>query len=322
MRTLSLRISSTVLFSNDEHESLAVGGMIDRWLRRNFSGPVWAFPVNLPGTPYRRMLKLAEQIEAGILRQIDQRRAEPTRWRDVLSILVAARDDEQRGMTDMELVGQASILFGASYETTAPALTWTLFLLMQHPPEMAAVVDEVKRVLDDRLPTAADLPRLARLDNAIRESLRILPPVPFTIRAATQDAELNGFAVPRGSRVICSHYLTHHSADIYNEPQRFRPERWETINPGPYEYLPFSAGPRMCIGVPFALQAMKVSIAMILQRFRPQLVTGARIDRAVRITMSPRCGMPVDLFPQDGKFSIQHIRGNVHEMVDLPARDV
>jgi len=318
VRTLTLRIASTILFSQDESQSLVLGRLIDHWLRVNFSAGVWTFPVNLPGSPYRRMLNHAARIERQILARVEEMRASPRMDRDVLSILVRARDDQQKGMTDAELVGQATILFGASYETTAVALVWTLFLLIQHPRVMAALVDELAGVLGGSAPGAQDLDRLVLLDHAIRESMRILPPVPFTIRVATRTTELNGSPVPQGSRVICSHYLTHHSPQLYAEPQRFLPERWESIHPGPYEYMPFSAGPRMCIGVPFAIMTLKISVAMILQRFRLQIVDGARIDRSVRVTMRPRYGLPAVVHAPDRRFVTSPVRGNIHEMVALP----
>ena len=135
--------------------------------------------------------------------------------------------------------------------------------------------------------------------------MRILPPVPYTIRSATADVEMGGFNVPKNSRVICSHYLTHHQRDLYPEPQKFRPDRWLTIDPSQYEYLPFSAGPRACIGAMFAMQSMKIALSMILQRFRLQVVPKTRIDRAVRITMSPRHDIPIAIHAQDRKVRAQ-----------------
>jgi cytochrome P450 len=119
MRNLALRLASTVLFSPDPRESFKIGRMIEEWLRRNFAASVWLFPFDLPGTAYRRMLRHAEKLERLFLSMIDQRRKNPEGRTDVLSILTQARDDENHGMTDMELVGQAAILFGASYATSA-----------------------------------------------------------------------------------------------------------------------------------------------------------------------------------------------------------
>jgi cytochrome P450 len=264
------------------------------------------------------LLQYAERLEERILSMIAQRRADPVPRPDVLSLLIRARDDESRGMTDAELVGQATILFGASYETTASSLTWTLFLLEQHPQVLADLVDELTSVLRGEPPTAEQLERLPLLERVVKEAMRVLPPVPFTIRSATAPTQLGGYFMPKGSRVICSHFMTHHLPELYPEPEHFRPARWETIDPGPYEYLPFSAGPRMCIGVPFAMQAIRIAVAMIFQRFRLELVADSRVDRAVRVTMSPRRGMPATIRSQDRRFAATRVRGNVHDMVALP----
>ena len=219
MRAVTLRIGSAVLFGHEATDAYRIGHLLEIWERRNFSGPVWFFPVNIPGTPYYRLLKHAELVEQEILRLVEKRRRDPSGRTDVLSILIQARDDENRSMTDMELVGQAMILFGASFETTASTLTWTTFLLAQHPAIMRELMDELDRVLGGRPPSPEQLPQLSFLDRVIKESMRILPPVPFTIRAADEDQiPMGSLTLNHGARVICSHFLTHQLADIYPEP--------------------------------------------------------------------------------------------------------
>jgi len=319
MRAVTLRIASAVLFGHEASDAYRIGHLLEVWARRNFSGPVWFFPVNIPGTPYHRLLKHAELVEQEILRLVEKRRRDPSDRTDVLSILIQARDDENRGMTDMELVGQATILFGASFETTASTLTWTVFLLAQHPGIMRELMDELDRVLGGDAPTREQLPQLSFLDRVIKESMRILPPVPFTIRAADEDQiPMGSLMLSHGARVICSHFLTHHLPDIYPEPELFRPDRWREIDPTQYEYLPFSAGPRACVGAMFAIQVLKISLAIILQKFRFAIVPDAQIDRVVRITMNPRYGMPVVLHENDRRYESSQVRGQIHEMVKLP----
>ena len=318
MRALTLRISSTILFSHDPAEASTIGTMLEEWQRRNFSTAVWLLPVNLPGTAFRRLLKHAERLEQEILSMVQRRRANPGKHTDVLSLLIQERDDDSRGMTDTELVGQSTILFGASFETTASTLTWTLFLLAQHPEVMRELMKELDAVLNGAAPTKEQLAQLSYLECVIKESMRILPPVPFTIRAAAQHTALGGHPVPHGSRVICSHYLTHHLPEIYPEPERFQPERWRTIDPTQYEYMPFSAGPRACIGAMFAMQVLKISLAMALQKFRFEVTEGATIDRVVRITMVPRHGMPMSILENDREYRATKVFGPIHEMVELP----
>jgi cytochrome P450 len=319
MRAVTLRIASAVLFGHEASDAYRIGHLLEVWARRNFSGPVWFFPLNIPGTPYHRLLKHAELVEQEILRLVEKRRRDPSDRSDVLSILIQARDDENRGMTDMELVGQATILFGASFETTASTLTWTVFLLAQHPEIMGQLMDELDRVLGGNAPTREQLAQLSFLDRVIKESMRILPPVPFTIRAADEDqVPMGSLTLSHGARVICSHFLTHHLAQIYPEPELFRPDRWREIDPTQYEYMPFSAGPRACVGAMFAIQVLKISLAIMLQKFRFASVRGAQIDRVVRITMNPRYGMPMVLHENDRRFESSKVRGQIHEMVKLP----
>lgn len=318
MRAVTLRIASAVLFGHEPGDAYRVAHLLDIWARRNFSGPVWFFPVNIPGTPYYRLLKHAERVEREILALVEKRRRDSSGRTDVLSLLIQARDDEDRGMTDTELVGQATILFGASFETTASTLTWTVFLLAQHPMIMGQLSDELDRVLGGNAPTREQLPRLPLLERVIKESMRILPPVPFTIRAADEDAiPMGPLTLSHGTRVICSHFLTHHLQEIYSEPEAFRPDRWLKLDPTQYEYLPFSAGPRACVGAMFAFQVLKISLAIMLQKFRFTVVSGARIDRVVRITMSPRYGMPMLLTENDRCYRSSEVRGQIHEMVKL-----
>jgi cytochrome P450 len=231
--------------------------------------------------------------------------------------LVAANREGNAWMSDEDLIGQVTIAFAASYETTANALTWTLFLLAQHPQIANDLLDEIEAVFGGAPPTPATLARAPLLEAVVKESLRILPPVPYTIRVARRRTPIGRFTVLRGDRVILSHYVTHHLPELYANPERFLPERWLAGRWGPYEYLPFSAGPRLCIGYSFAMQALKLSTAMILQRFRLAVVPGTRIDRSVRVTMSPSRGLPMTLHPPDRAFAKAFVRGNVREMVEL-----
>ena len=317
MRELSLRIASSVLFSHDPDEALPVGRLVEKWLRQSFAGPVWVFPINIPGTPYRGLLRLAERIEKRILEMIAKRRRSPELHSDVLSLLMQARDDENQGMTDTELVGQTTILFMASYETVASALTWTLFLLAQHPAVMHELMDELDSVLGGNAPDEEQVGKLSFLNCIIKESMRILPPVPYTVRATTRYLKMGPHTVPTGARIICGHYMTHHLPDLYPQPERFRPERWREIDPNQYEYLPFSAGPRMCIGAIFATQLLKISLAMMLQRFRFSVVPRTCIDRVIRITMQPRRGLPMMICKNDRNFAPSEVRGQIREMVEL-----
>ena len=319
VRALTLRLASVVLFSHDPAEAYPIGRLIEDWLTRCFCGWALLCPLPIPGTPYQGMLRQAERIENALLAMIARRREHPAAQSDVLSILMEARDNDGRAIPDAELVGQVTLLFMASFETTTAALTWTLLLLAQHPAVMHELMDEIENVLGDASPRAEQLSQLPFLEDVIKESMRILPPVPYTVRVAQQDLTLGPLALPPQTRVIASHYLTHHLPELYPEPERFRPHRWREINPNQYEYLPFNAGPRICIGAAFATQLLKISLAMILQRFRFTVVPGTRIDRVVAISMNPRHGLPMIVAKKDRNYSVSEVRGQINEMVKFPS---
>src|SRR5690606_36595196 len=124
--------------------------------------------------------------------------------------------------------------------------------------------------------------------------------------------------LPRGTAVIFSQFITHHREDLYEEPEAFRPERWLTIKPSPYEYLPFAAGPRMCIGTSLAMMTLTIALPTILCRFRMTVVPGSRISGLVTSTMlTTTKPFPMQIAEQDGRFEAVPVTGNIHEMVDL-----
>jgi cytochrome P450 len=318
MRNLTIRLTSEILFGIDDcSKPAAIAEMAERWLKMGTSPAVRLLPVDWPGTPYYRMLRFAEGLERKILAMIAQRRAKSSEGIDILSILLRVHEGDGAWITGAELVGHTNLLFLAGYETTFNALTWTLFLLSQHPSIMADLLDELEGTLKGEAPTVEQLSRLCLLDRVIKESMRLLPPIVYNTRDSIEPFELGRYSLPKGTTVGFSQYITHHMPDLYPQPEKFLPQRWLTINPSPYEYMPFGAGPRMCLGGPFAIMALKVSLPMILQRYRLTVAPGAIIDRKGLITLSPKYGMPMLIRPQDRQFAKSTVYGNIHEMVDL-----
>ena len=319
MQQLTLQIASRTLFGVDAaHDSQGVGRLIHAWMAGVESGGVLLLPRDLPATPFRRLLRLSDQLEARITAMIAAKRASLAGQHDVLAMLIQARDEDGAAMTDAELIGQASVIFIAGHETSSNALTWTLFLLSQHPRALADLQDELRGALGGAAPSLEQLARLPLLDRVIKESMRLFPPATFMMRYTTGPAQLGPHEVRTGATVTVSPYITHHMPDLYPAPERFDPERWTMIDPGTYAYLPFGAGPHMCLGSTFAIMEIKLVLAILLQRFRPALASGARIDRRVKITMSPRAGMPMRLLARDALLVPGAVRGNVRDMVDLP----
>ncbi len=269
MRSTALRVSSQILFGRlSPAEAAALARLGQAFIPRTFSPGVWFFPFDLPLTPFRRMRRNAELIENSLRAMIERRRSTPSQHTDLLSLLVTAFDQQSVPMDDSDLIGQAAILFVASYENVATVLTWSAFLLAQHPEILDDVQAELHHVLEGRPPTAEQLEKLTLLDAVVKESMRVLPPVPFLVRKVVWPTTLGGFSLKPRDRVVCSAYITHHSPELYPQPRRFFPDRWIGVKPDPYEYLPFGAGPRACIGKLFAMREIKVALAMILSRHR------------------------------------------------------
>jgi cytochrome P450 len=320
MKDLTMHIALRCLFGlESELDSKRLGAMAMQFTQRIISPWAMLLPYRIPGIPYERFMHTSEQFEAE-LREVIARRRERPSDRDVISALLRAHDEDGSTFTDAELVGQAAVLFIAGHETTSFTLSWTLFLLSQHPRVHAALLDELHGVLRGAPPSPEQFARLPLLDAVIKESQRLMPATPYLfLRRSTAPFELGGHALPAGVTLLLSPLVTHRSSEVFPEPQRFRPERWQGLQPTPYEYLPFGAGPRMCIGAGFSSQALRVVLAMLLQRHRLSLVDGARVSYKVQgITLGPRFGMPMRVGgAQDPVPTPVHVRGDIHELIDL-----
>ncbi len=322
MRVLTLRVATKTLFGSDTGESGGnIGTLLDKAASRLGTSASALLPFDLPGLPRHRFLNAIANLDEEMRAIIARKRECGSNERDVLSMLLQARDAETGiALSEDELLGHVGVLFIAGHETSANALTWTLFLLSQHPEIAADLLDELQNTLHGEAPTVEQLQQLPLLERVIKESMRLLPPVPWNGRVASQPTELGGYALPAGTEVLVSIYHTHHMSELYPEPEAFNPQRWETIEPSPYEYNPFSTGPRLCIGAGFAMMEIKLVLAMLLQRYRLQFLPQVRIDRRGIIVMAPKSGMPMMVHQQDRQFArgVGSVRGNVREMVKLP----
>lgn len=316
MRALALHIVCTTLLGLDAQASESIMPLLTGWLERLVSPAVGALPRDWPGTPYRALLRHSEQLASAFRSLIAARRDAPAAD-DALSMLVHARDETGEPLTDAELVGQAALLFIAGHETSASALAWTLLLLDQHPVVLADLRDELAGVLRGDAPSAADLERLPLLDAVVRESLRIAPPVVYGVRYLAAPTELAGFAFPARSTILYSPFMTHRLPVLFDLAAHFLPRRWETIAPAPYAYLPFGAGPRMCLGAAFATLEIKLVLAALIQRVRLTLAPLARVHRQVAITLAPR-SLPMRVVEPRSSHQPEMVRGTVRDLVALP----
>ena len=317
MKEIARQIAAASLFGlTDLEESRRLGHQVEDWLSDSFGLANRLLPYDLPGTPYRAMLRKAERLEQVGLELIERRRQEGSAGSDLLSHLVRRQRDPS-DLSEAELLGHIHILFLAAHETTSHALSWTLLLLAQHPEVFARACEEVRAQLSSDAPDPADLGKLTLLERVIDESLRLFPIVPFGARIASEDLELSGQPIARKTRVLMPFVTAHHDPEVFPEPRRFDPDRWLTGDPPPYTYLPFSAGLHMCIGVPFAKQSMLITLAMLLRKVSYQLPDDLRIDRYTTITMSPRQGVPAIITKPDRMPRAVRMRGSACDLVDL-----
>ncbi|MEQ8854857.1 cytochrome P450 [Gimesia sp.] len=317
MRILSGNLACQLLFGRESLEdSRALGESLQQFMQQSYVSPA-SLRLNMAGTPYHALVRRGEEIASTIQNMLDRRETSITARSDVLEMMVRTFQNSTDAEHIPDLVGPAAFLFVASFETVANAMTWTLFLLAQHPHIMAELFDELQQVLGGEAPSTRQLAQLPLLEATIKESLRILTPVPITYRVARKETELNGVQICSGDRVMCSQYVTHHTPDLFSEPNRFNPHRWFSINPNTYEYFPFGAGPRSCLGYTLGMTIIKVSLAMILQSFRLSVIPQTRIDRMVKLTMSPKRGISMYVHRQDRRFEAVPVKGNIHQMVDL-----
>lgn len=306
MMRLTLQIVGKTLFDADvEHDAQDVGKSLELLLelgadfRRTLFVPQW-----LPTPTNVRKERAIRQIEKVLYRMIAEKRASGRDAGDLLSMLLAAQDEDGSRMTDKQLRDEAITLFLAGHETTANALSWTWWLLAQNPAAEAKLHAELRTVLAGRAPSFDDLPKLVYANHIITESMRLYPPAWGTARTAIEDHEIAGYAVPKGSGVSFTQWTVHRDARWYDTPEEFRPERWEgdLLKRIPrFAYFPFGGGPRQCIGNSFALMETALTLATIAQQYRFRLVEGHPVVPLASITLRPRYGIRVTLESRSAK---------------------
>ena len=255
----------------------------------------------MPGRAARDAVRAAAaDLDAFVYGLIAQRRIEGDDRGDVLSMLLAARDEDGQPLNDVEIRDQAMTLIVAGHETTFTALSWALDLLSQWPETYARLCNEVATTLQGQPPRAADLARLPYLDAVIQEALRLRPPAWSINRVALEPFELDGYPISTGASLIVSPWILHHDPDLWGDAEVFRPERWldaSTKNLPRGAYFPFGLGPRICIGMPLAEMEMRLLLATILQQVTPLVVPGFRPIPRPRVTLRLANGLRVRLEP-------------------------
>lgn len=278
---------------------------------------VMLLPYDLPLFPFRKVVRTADKI-IGLMRSIiQQKQRNGGASSDMLSMLMHSKTEQGVTLSETELISETYNIMG--HDTTISALIWMLILIAIHPQVQAKMVEELSGKLRGGAPTLADLNQLTYLDAVIKEGMRLMPPQCFSRRFNVEPCRLGHYDLPARTIIFMSSYITHRIPDLYSQPLRFVPERWDTLKPGPYEYFPFGSGVHYCVGRAFALLEMKIVLAMTLQRYKLSFVPGQRIDRmpGARLLLSPKGAVAMKIEKHDGRFSPPQVQGDILQMVAL-----
>ena len=215
---------------------------------------------------------------------------------DLLSRLLRAQDEDGSRMTVRQLRDEALTLLLAGHETTALSLTWTWYLLAQHPEVEDELWRELRKVLNGRSAQPEDLPKLPYTERVVKESMRLYPPAWAIARTAVTECEVGGYRVPAGTHLAMSPWVMHRDPRYFDQPEKFNPDRWVDASRLPrFAYFPFGGGPRICIGAPFAMMESLLILALIAQRFQIRLAPDHPVVPLPTITLRPQRGVRVVL---------------------------
>jgi cytochrome P450 len=309
MLGLTREIISKLLFGDDvDHELQAVGEALTTAFE-HLNQRVWAvmaLPACFPTSRNRHFRQAMRRLDTFVYRLIDERCQTHQGRDDLLSRLVAARDEEtSEHMPATQLRDEVMTLFTAGHTTTSAALAWTFYLLAQHPEVERTLTAELATVLDGRLPTARDLPSLAYTRMVIEEGMRLYPPTWVTARMPLEDDEIGGYRIPAQSVVLLSPYVLHRHPTFWEHPERFEPERFspaQSARRPRFAYFPFGGGPRLCIGQSLAMMEMLLILAIVTQAYQLRLVPGHPVEPQAWITLRPRHGILMTLHERPPRF--------------------
>jgi cytochrome P450 len=304
MMRLTLNVVARTLFATDlRQEVYELAAAINRIMGLyNFlvmlPAAEWLVHLRPPGLA--AFVRARNRIDAVVYRMIDAHRKSGVDQGSLLDLMLAAspasNEESRRALRD-----QVITIFLAGYETVANALSWTWYLLSQNPDCEARFHDEVDSVLEGRLPTAEDVPRLRYAEKVMAESLRLYPPAWAMGRYARNDFALGDFFLPARTTVLISQFVTHRDARYFPDPLRFDPERFSTeakAQRPKFTYFPFGAGVRQCIGESFAGMEGVLILAALAQKWKLRLVPGHPVEPQPLITLRPKYGMLMQVEPR------------------------
>jgi cytochrome P450 len=302
---LTLTVVSKIMFSLDSSEELmTIGEGFSKYQHVVHPGiaDLLGLPQWIPRPAIWRGRMAVRTFDPFISRLIASRHGQLGQRHDLLTLLMAARDHETgQGMSDAEIRAQVATIFTAGHETTAMGLVWTFYLLGMHSWADQKLQSELDAVLHGELPDAGDVPGLAYTRQVFDEAMRLYPPVHTIARRAIAADVVAGHEIRAGSDVIVSPWLLHRHRKLWSEPDRFDPERFapRTIDQRDrFSYIPFGAGPRICIGQSFAMMEGVLMLATLAQRWRFEVLQPEEIEPVGLITLRPRGGLRAKVHPR------------------------
>lgn len=301
MEQITLQIAGKVLFSDSFDNA---GDRIARWTSTiNHYSAKPPLPIVrqywFPSKTNRRLRRTLTEFHAFIHGLIDQRRGSPP-VNDLLGILLQAKhEDDGESMNDQEIIEEVLGMIIGGHETSSSALTWLWYELNKHPDVEGKLLAEIQAVTGDGPVRLEHLPQLKYTRMVIDECLRLHPPFWFENRNVMHDTELGGQRIPKGAMVVFSRYSLHRHPDFWDQPERFDPLRHDPNAPenkrAIHAQVPFGGGPRICIGVNFAIMELVVTLTVIAKRYRVVVDPSNRHEMAARLTMAPQYGVQVRL---------------------------
>ena len=301
MMRLTLEIVVKTLFNADVSGDADKVGLVLSQMVKPFASQAtvkWILDNRLPTPAHRRFNQAAKEIDEIVYRIIAERRASSHDQGDLLSMLLAAHDEDGSQMTNRQLRDEVMTLFLAGHETTALTLSWAWYLLAQNPEVEKKFHSELDEVLQGRQPTMSDMPNLKYTEMIAKESMRLYPPAYGVGRETIDECEIGGYRVRARSQVFMFQWATQRDSRFFEEPQRFCPERWTEAfsNALPkYAYFPFGGGPRLCIGNYFAMMEVVLLLATIGQRFKFSLLPDQPVSLLPAMSLRPRDGIRVKI---------------------------
>jgi cytochrome P450 len=305
MTSATLEVISRALFSTQEEADFAaISEAISAYLApiswvivlASLKIPAW-----VPHPGHGRIRRACQRMRALVGDLVSARRTSGTALNDICGDLMRARDPEtQRPLDDRDLVDMLLTLIAAGHETSANGLTWALYCLAEQPRLQDDLAAEVAQVAGVRPIEAADLAALKKVEAFIKETMRLLPPVPLLARQNLKPETLGGHALKAGTLLFIPVYAIHRHERLWPNPDRFDPSRFQGDNAKKIPrtaYMPFGAGPRVCVGASFAMMEMVAGLATLLQRLRFSAVGGAPHEPIQRITLRPKGGLPLRVVP-------------------------